>query len=50
MRFDNADALDTNHDGDISAEELAAAMKARRDQRRGDRAGADPGAADPAAP
>jgi EF hand domain-containing protein len=39
MRFDDPAALDTNHDGDISADELAAAMKARFDQRRAQRAG-----------
>jgi EF hand len=50
MHFDNPAALDTNHDGDISADELAAGLKARRDQRRGDRAGADQGTADPSKP
>lgn len=34
MRFDDPAAIDTNHDGDISTDELAAAMKARFDQRR----------------
>jgi hypothetical protein len=50
MRFDDPAALDTNHDGDISADELAAALKARRDQRRSDRPGADQGTADPSKP
>jgi hypothetical protein len=35
MHFDDP-AIDTNHDGDISADELAAALKARRDEWRGD--------------
>ena len=50
MHFDDPAALDTNHDGDISADELAAAMQARRDQRRADRAAADPGPAAPSKP
>jgi len=43
MHFDDPAAIDTNHDGDISADELAAALKARRDQRRNDRGSAAPG-------
>jgi Ca2+-binding EF-hand superfamily protein len=39
MRFDDPAAIDTNHDGDISTDELVAAMKARADQRRAQRAG-----------
>jgi hypothetical protein len=39
MRFDDPAAIDTNHDGDISTEELVAAMKARFEQRRAQRAG-----------
>ncbi|HEY0481073.1 MAG TPA: EF-hand domain-containing protein [Kofleriaceae bacterium] len=41
MRFDDPGALDTNHDGDISADELAAGMKARADRRRAARTGSD---------
>jgi hypothetical protein len=39
MKFDDPAALDTNHDGDISTDELLAAMKARAEQRRAQRAG-----------
>jgi hypothetical protein len=39
MRFDDPAAIDTNPDGDISADELAVAMKARFDQARAQRAG-----------
>lgn len=39
MRLDDPAAIDTNHDGDISTDELAAAMKARFDRRRAQRAG-----------
>ena len=49
MRFDDPTALDTNHDGDISADELAAGMQARRDQRRADHTGSA-AAAPPARP
>jgi hypothetical protein len=34
MRFDDPAAIDTNHDGDISVDELEAAMQARRDKMR----------------
>ncbi|HEY3802411.1 MAG TPA: EF-hand domain-containing protein [Kofleriaceae bacterium] len=37
MHFDNPADIDTNHDGDISADELAAAMQARRDAYRAQR-------------
>ncbi|HEU4734553.1 MAG TPA: hypothetical protein VFT22_41970 [Kofleriaceae bacterium] len=45
MRFDDPAALDTDHDGDISVDELAAGLKARREQRRAlrERAATDPG-------
>jgi hypothetical protein len=43
MRFDDPAAIDTNHDGDISTDELVAAMKARADQRRAQRAGSGGG-------
>jgi Ca2+-binding EF-hand superfamily protein len=47
MHFDDPAAIDTNHDGDISADELVAAMKARADLRRTHRAGSGgPGAAE----
>ena len=47
IRFDDPAAIDTNHDGDISADELVAAMKARADLRRTHRAGSGgPGAAE----
>jgi hypothetical protein len=39
MRFDDPAAIDTNHDGDISSDELVAAMKARFEQRRAQRGG-----------
>jgi hypothetical protein len=39
MHFDDPAALDTNHDGEISADELAAGMEARRDQWRASRQG-----------
>jgi hypothetical protein len=41
MHFDDPASLDTNHDGDISIDELVAAMKARTDLRRAHRTGAD---------
>jgi EF hand domain-containing protein len=44
MHFDDPAAIDTNHDGDISADELGAAITARRDQRRAAR-GSDQGRA-----
>ena len=37
MKFDDPAALDTNHDGDISADELEAGMKARREEMRAQR-------------
>ncbi len=37
MHFDDPASLDTNHDGDISVDELLAAMKARADLRRAQR-------------
>jgi hypothetical protein len=40
MHFDDPASLDTNHDGDISVDELVAAMKARADLRRARHAGA----------
>jgi len=43
MHFDDPAAVDTNHDGDISADELVAALKVRREQRRADRDGFDRG-------
>jgi hypothetical protein len=43
MRFDNPAALDTNHDGDISVDELEAGMKARRDLWRARRDGSGGG-------
>jgi hypothetical protein len=39
MHFDDPDAVDTNHDGVISADELEAAMKARRASGRIHRSG-----------
>lgn len=39
MHFDDPASLDTNHDGDISVDELVVAMKARADLRRAQRAG-----------
>lgn len=39
MRFDDPAALDTNHDGDLSVDELVAGMKARADKRRAQLAG-----------
>ncbi|HEX4422047.1 MAG TPA: hypothetical protein VH165_29245 [Kofleriaceae bacterium] len=49
MHFDDPAALDTNHDGDISADELAAGIKAKRDARRAARnGGGDPAPAAPA--
>ena len=38
MKFDDPAAIDTDHDGIISDDELAAAMKARREQWRQQRA------------
>jgi hypothetical protein len=49
MHFDNPEAIDTNHDGDISSDELAAAMKARLDAFRARRAAQQQGSAAPAA-
>jgi EF hand domain-containing protein len=42
MHFDDPAAIDTNHDGDISADELAAALRARRDRRATARGSAEP--------
>jgi hypothetical protein len=39
MHFDDPASLDTNHDGDISVDELVVAMKARADLRRARHAG-----------
>lgn len=39
MRFDDLGEVDSNHDGDISADELTAALKARVERRRAARAG-----------
>ncbi|HEY1552194.1 MAG TPA: EF-hand domain-containing protein [Kofleriaceae bacterium] len=51
MHFDDPAAIDTNHDGDISADELEAAMKARREQFRAQREARNGGGSgDPAAP
>src|SRR4029077_14799276 len=50
MRFADPAAVDTNHDGDISADELAVAIKARMDARRAQHAsaaGSDGGSATP---
>jgi hypothetical protein len=41
MRFEDPAALDTNHDGDISPDELAAAMKMQRERRAARRGGGD---------
>ena len=41
MKFDDPVALDTNHDGDISVDELVAGMKARADKRRAQRGSGD---------
>jgi len=43
MRFDDPAAIDTNHDGDISVDELVAAMKTRFEQRRAQRGGSGGG-------
>jgi hypothetical protein len=37
LRFEDPAALDTDHDGNISADELAAGLRARREQRRAGR-------------